>query len=415
MVKILDDILLVAKGSYNLQIEEHPFDLQTFVRETKNDMQSFAMLEGQSIEMRRENIFCRNVSGDFHRLRQVIHNLVSNAIKFSEDKIYLEVNQVKTFPEVLAVWRTCINVYPNSVPSLVEVSTFMADLSTSEGVKKDVVWAMFSVTDKGIGISGADMKKLGIAFTQLSSGRQKKYQGTGLGLNICNMLVSVMGGKLVMFSAVGKGSCFSFAVPIKINSSAHVADDETTLVKEDAREDLQKEFDSRGLRDKGVKVMVVDDSAINRKLCSRKVRRWMPSVTITECQSGVVALEEYQRSPSNVMGIFMDYHMHDMDGEFRGPIHLVLSFRYCNSLHFFSLKGDECTRRIREFETMSEAISHHVYIAGYTADVLEDSTGKLLSAGMNSVIPKPEPPRAVEDELKKMMDEFTSRENDDTP
>ena len=96
-------------------------------------------------------------------------------------------------------------------------------------------------------------------------------------------------------------------------------------------------------------------------------------------------------------------------------LYLVLSFRSCNILHFFSLKGDECTRRIREFETMAEAISHHVYIAGYTADVLEDSTGKLLSAGMNSVIPKPEPPRAVEDELRKMMDEFTSRKNDDTP
>lgn len=385
MVKILDDILLVAKGSYNLQIEEHPFNIQTFVRETKNDMQSFAMLEGQAIELRRENIFCPNVLGDFHRLRQVIHNLVSNAIKFSDDVIYLDVNQVRTFPEVLAVWRTFINVYPNSVPSLVEVSTFMADLSMKEEDQKDIVWAMFSIIDKGIGISATDMKKLGTAFTQLSSGRQKKYQGTGLGLNICNMLVTALGGKLVMFSAVGLGSCFSFAIPVKINNDvAPIVEVVKAKEKDQKMEELQNEFDKRGLRDKGVRVMVVDDSGINRKLCSRKIRRWMPSVTIVECSSGSIAMEEYQRSPATVMGIFMDYHMFDMD-------------------------GDECTRRIREFETMNEAVSHSVYIAGYTADVLEDSTGKLLSAGMNSVIPKPEPPRAVEDELWKMMNEFSNR------
>jgi len=143
-------------------------------------------------------------------------------------------------------------------------------------------------------------------------------------------------------------------------------------------EQLQHDFDALGLRERGVRILVVDDSTINRKLCSRKIRRFMPSVKVTECSSGTAALEEYESSPQTVMGIFMDYHMQDMD-------------------------GDECTRRIRECESMNEGIHAHVYIAGYTADVLENSTGKLLNAGMNSVIPKPEPPRAVEDELRKML------------
>ena len=143
MVKILDDILLVAKGYYNLQIEKYPFDIQTFAKETKNDMQSFAMLEGQAVEMRRENIFCRNVLCDFHRIRQVVHNLVSNAVKFSSDKIYMNVNQVRTFPEVLADWRTSITVYQSSMPSMVGLSTYTADLSTNEEDKKDTIWAMF--------------------------------------------------------------------------------------------------------------------------------------------------------------------------------------------------------------------------------------------------------------------------------
>jgi hypothetical protein len=105
-----------------------------------------------------------------------------------------------------------------------------------------------------------------------------------------------------MFSATGLGSCFSFAIPVKINTGVvPVPVVETPKGKDQKMEELQHEFDSRGLRDKGVRVMVVDDSAINRKLCSRKIRRWMPSVIIAECSSGKIALEEYQRSPSSVM------------------------------------------------------------------------------------------------------------------
>ena len=119
-----------------------------------------------------------------------------------------------------------------------------------------------------------------------------------------------------MFSAVGLGSCFSFAIPLRISTNPVPAVASKIPEENDQKmEELQKEFDSQGLQEKGVRVMVVDDSAINRKLCSRKIKRWMPSVAIIECPSGSVALEEYQSAPSNVMGIFMDYHMHDMDGE----------------------------------------------------------------------------------------------------
>lgn len=76
MVKILDDILLVAKGSYNLQIEEHPFDIQSFVKEVVGDMRSFAIMEGQALKLRKSNIYCKDVVGDFARIRQVVNNLV---------------------------------------------------------------------------------------------------------------------------------------------------------------------------------------------------------------------------------------------------------------------------------------------------------------------------------------------------
>jgi light-regulated signal transduction histidine kinase (bacteriophytochrome) len=84
MIKILDDILLVAKGSYDLQIEEHLFDLKSFVKITANDMSSFALMEGAPIQLGKELIFCKDLVGDSQRIRQVMNNLLSNAIKFSE-------------------------------------------------------------------------------------------------------------------------------------------------------------------------------------------------------------------------------------------------------------------------------------------------------------------------------------------
>jgi len=383
MIKILDDILLVAKGSYNLQIEPVPFEIQSFMKDTLSDMASYALMEGISIRICKEDIFCKTLIGDFQRIRQVINNLVSNAIKFSEDDISLEVMQRRTFSEVVAAWKTYLNSYPACEPTLLEVSTYLAKMVDHES--DDMVWTIFSIIDRGIGISGPDLKRLGQAFTQLSSGRQKKYQGTGLGINICNMLVEALGGKLVMFSAKGYGSCFTFAIPLKPSTAPAPAPKKDDSVEETAKkmEELQHEFEALGFREKGVRVLVVDDSAINRKLCGRKIRRWLPSVKITECTSGSSALAEYEHYSSDIMGIFMDYHMHDMD-------------------------GDECTRHIREYESTHEDKAR-VYIAGYTADVLDDSTGVLLSSGMDSVIPKPEPPSAVEEELRKMMSSYSKR------
>lgn len=90
--------------------------------------------------------------------------------------------QKNTFSEVLAVWKTYSNVYPNCEPTLLELSTFVAEASEASA---DTIWVIFSIVDKGIGITGPDLKKLGTAFTQLSSGRQKKYQGWPFASKYC--------------------------------------------------------------------------------------------------------------------------------------------------------------------------------------------------------------------------------------
>lgn len=279
--------------------------------------------------------------------------------------------------------------YPACSPSLKDLAA-----NAVEGAP-DTLWLIISVIDKGIGISAGDLQKLGTAFTQLSQGYQKKYQGTGLGINICQMIVAALMGKLVIFSAKDYGSCFTFAVPVKkMVAKAENKEDNsvTTLSAKDLKkfktEKLQAEYKSLGLVDRNPKptIMVVDDSSINRKLCRRKIKTWLPDVNIVECDSGRALIDEYEHDHPIIMGVFLDFHMHGMD-------------------------GDLATRRIREFEGTHED-TRRVYIVGYTADVLEDSTQKLLAAGMDSVIPKPESPYAFETELRNMMQHFATTYGD---
>ena len=107
---------------------------------------------------------------DFTRVRQVVHNLISNSIKFSkgEEDVYVECLQRQTFSEVLTVWKTYAANYPNHEPRLKDIASI-----SSFGVEKDKdsCWIIFSVIDRGIGIKADDLKKLGTAFTQLAQGR----------------------------------------------------------------------------------------------------------------------------------------------------------------------------------------------------------------------------------------------------
>ena len=118
MIRILDDILLVAKGSRSLDIKEETVDVSEFLRQTVADMTNFAYMEGLSVRVRKEDVSYPLLFSDFNRIRQVIHNLISNAIKFSEEDIQVECLQRRTFAEVLTVWRTYAASYPNHEPRL---------------------------------------------------------------------------------------------------------------------------------------------------------------------------------------------------------------------------------------------------------------------------------------------------------
>jgi signal transduction histidine kinase len=172
MLRILDDILLVAKGSHSLNIKEETVNVSEFLRQTVADMTNFAYMEGVSVRVRKEDVKHQLLVSDFNRIRQVVHNLISNAIKFSEkEDIYVECLQRETFSEVLTVWKTYAASYPNHEPKLKNIASETANAINPLEDSKDSCWIILSVIDRGIGIKAADLKLLGTAFTQLSQGR----------------------------------------------------------------------------------------------------------------------------------------------------------------------------------------------------------------------------------------------------
>jgi len=183
------------------------------------------------------------------RLQQVLNNLLGNAIKFAEHgKVELRAE--------------CTN-----------------------GQLK------FSVFDNGIGITKAQQQNLFTSFTQAEASTSRKYGGTGLGLNICQKLVALMGGELEVSSQFGRGSCFSFSLALK-----------KAAPQAEINELTRQQFHGR--------VLVADDNKINRIVARRMLESF--GLEVDEAQNGQAALAQFE--PAKYCLLFLDHHMPALDG-----------------------------------------------------------------------------------------------------
>ncbi|MDQ1282403.1 MAG: hypothetical protein QG666_192, partial [Euryarchaeota archaeon] len=173
LLAIINDILDFSKiDEGKMKLERLPFDLRECIEATLDLVAAKAAEKGLDISYAIDEKIAPTVLGDSVRLRQVLANLLSNAVKFT-DKGRIE-----------------IAVVP--------------------GERADEM--LFSVSDTGIGISPADMKKLFVSFSQVDASTSRKYGGTGLGLAISKRLVELMGGRIWVESEINRGSTFHFSV-----------------------------------------------------------------------------------------------------------------------------------------------------------------------------------------------------------
>ena len=201
---------------------------------------------------------------DPHRIRQILFNLIGNAVKFTEQgEVRLKI-------------------------------TFERNGTIDEGTGKLIL----SVSDTGYGISPENQKRLMQPFVQVQNPATKK--GTGLGLYICRQLAMRMGGELTLSSELGKGSTFTMTLP-KVGYSSQKP--EITKIEIDTQQEVSKNY----------RVMVVDDVPINRVVIQAMLKRLNVTNTIF-ASNGVEALQKLEASPDGFDMILTDMWMPEMDG-----------------------------------------------------------------------------------------------------
>lgn len=261
LLSLLNDILDLAKiESGRLDVERIPFTPRELCEEIAAVQGPAANTKGITLELDIGRGCDVGYLGDPARLRQVLFNLVGNAIKFTEH---------------------------GSVT--VRCGTEAAD-------SQDAVLA-FAVTDTGIGISDEAQASIFESFTQADSSTSRRFGGTGLGLSISSRLVGLMGGQLAVESTLGAGSTFHFSLPLKRSASGPQLDGET-----------QPTASVRKLRD--LSVLVVEDNAVNQVVVKRMLSHLGCQIDLIN--DGALLIEHLANATPDV--VLMDIEMPLMDG-----------------------------------------------------------------------------------------------------
>ncbi|HRK39939.1 MAG TPA: response regulator [Burkholderiaceae bacterium] len=268
LLTILNDILDFSKiDSGKLDIELIDFDLRVMLNEVTTLLGFKA--EEKGIEF--VNLVApgvpAHVTSDPGRLRQVLLNLVGNAIKFTTQG---------------------------------EVTVHVSVLQAGNPVR-----LRFDIADSGVGIPPDKLPKLFTPFTQADSSISRSFGGTGLGLSISKRLVELMGGTIGVSSELGKGSVFWFELPMAVADApapevvAPPAPDWSVL--------------------QGKHLMVVDDNATNRNLMQMLLKTWGCEVTLcAHPLEAVGALQQAAADGRAADGVVIDMHMPDLNGEALG-------------------------------------------------------------------------------------------------
>ena len=269
LLQIINDILDISKiESGKMELENIPFDMSELFASCRTLIMPKAVEKGIKLHFYAEPCMGKIPMGDPTRLRQVLVNLLANAVKFTNSGV------VELHAEIV-----------------------------EQG--KDTITMHFDVMDSGIGMTSEQMEKIFEPFTQAESGTTRKYGGTGLGLPITKNFVDIMGGALTVSSKPGDGSKFSFELTFNTMDVTN----EEMFRKKLIFDELEKPMFNG-------EILLCEDNAMNQQvICEHLARVGLSTVIAENGKIGVELVQSRKEKGEKQFDlIFMDMHMPVMDG-----------------------------------------------------------------------------------------------------
>lgn len=263
LLTIINDILDFSKiDAGQMELDPSPFNLREAIEDVATLVSSKVAEKDLELIVRVDPALPKTIVGDVGRIRQIITNLLGNAVKFTEKgHVFVNING-----------------------------------KVSKDGDNNTAALKFTIEDTGIGIPEEKCAQVFQKFSQVDTSATRKHEGTGLGLSISSSLVRLMGGEIGVESKVGKGSTFWFTADLPVHSD------------EDIKQVIPGDMT-------GARVLVIDDNAVNRSILAEQMAAWKFDGASTS--TGPQGLEVMRNAIANGMSldlVILDYQMPEMSG-----------------------------------------------------------------------------------------------------
>ena len=268
--------------------------------EVINDILDFSKIESGKVELNIEK----------HNLLDLASQVV-DLIQYEANSKNLEINSVIGNEVPAYIWidyirlkQVLINLLSNSV-KFTQKGSINLSISVLEKINNETIKLKFSVKDTGIGIKKDKQLKIFEAFSQEDSSISKKFGGTGLGLTISNQLLGLMKSRLELVSEMEKGSEFSFILEVKYSNITSETEKSIDIPENNTP-------NNNIITEENKTIFIVEDNQINMLLAKTLIKRILPNAEIIELENGKVALEKIKDVLPDL--ILMDIQMPEMNG-----------------------------------------------------------------------------------------------------